>query len=87
MLARPAEAEQDRCCACVRRRAYLARRHTLSDRIPKEVSGFESLSSSAVTLETMRLVSSPAPFGNMPPAVQYGPGAGSQLIRDRIQPE
>ena len=48
----------------------LARLHTLSDRTPAAVRGFESFSSSAVTLETMRLVSTPAPFGNMPPALR-----------------
>ena len=50
--------------------AYLARLHTLSDRMPAAVRGFESLSSSPVTLEMMRLDSTPAPFGNMPPALR-----------------
>ena len=48
----------------------MARLHTLSDRTPAAVRGLESFSSSAVTLETMRLVSTPVPFGNMPPALR-----------------
>ena len=49
---------------------YLARFHTLSDLKPAAVAGFVSFSSSAVTLTTMRLLSDPAEFGNMPPTLR-----------------